>query len=41
VKNPELIDLKCRDVGGLRSIPMTTTYHLRIMNMVKYIMDVS
>jgi hypothetical protein len=41
VNNPELTDIKSIDVGGLRNIPMTTKGRFRIMNMVKYIMDVS
>jgi hypothetical protein len=41
VNNPELTDLKSRDVGGLRKIPITATGRFRIMTMVKYIMDVS
>jgi hypothetical protein len=41
VNNPELTDLKSKDVCGLWNIPMTATCRLRIMKMVKYVIDVS
>jgi hypothetical protein len=41
VNNPELNDLKSKDVCGLRNIPMIATGRFRIMIMVKYIIDVS